>query len=308
MKRMCWILALFVCLGLIFPAVNAADALQDAVCGGGQVLFFKGGGDPQGAYHFGGDARDLEDGGKGVFAPWICLNIPQADVGRSGRSGAGRGIKHAQAEKETGGPEEIPVSISDPLEPINRAFYHFNDKLYFWLLKPVARVYRAAVPETARVCVKNFFYNVGFPVRFVNCVFQGKFQGACHEFTSFMANTTAGFGGLIDVATNNMKINRHEEDLGQTFGFYGMGPGIYINWPVLGPSSLRDTFGGIGDCFLDPFIFASIKYRLSVKSFDTVNRTSLTLGDYEDLKKAALDPYVALRDAYDQNRQSKIAE
>jgi phospholipid-binding lipoprotein MlaA len=255
---------------------------------------------------------DLSPEGMGSpYAPVVCLNIRNEDLGRYDRQGAGGALRIARAEEETMGTDgAAPVSIADPLEPINRAFFYFNDKLYFWLLKPVARGYRAVTPQTLRICVKNFFYNLGFPVRFVNCIFQGKIRGAGNEITRFLANSTAGIGGLFDIATNNMKIKRYEEDLGQTFGTYGLGPGFYINWPILGPSSLRDTFGSVGDVFLDPLNYAvpHTKYRVSVNSYDTINKTSLSLGEYEDFKKAALDPYVALRDAYWQNRKSMISE
>jgi phospholipid-binding lipoprotein MlaA len=89
-----------------------------------------------------------------------------------------------------------------------------------------------------------------------------------------------------------------------------MGPGFYIHWPFLGPSSVRDTFGRAGDGFLDPlnYVFPHSEYDVAAKAFDRVNDASLRIGDYESLKEASLDPYVALREAYFQNRRSKIAE
>jgi phospholipid-binding lipoprotein MlaA len=200
-------------------------------------------------------------------------------------------------------------TIADPIEPVNRAFFYFNDKLYFWLLKPVARGYRFILPQPVRIGVRNFFDNLGFPIRFVNCVLQGKFEGAGREANRFVVNTTAGLLGLIDVAEEKMDINEQDEDFGQTLGFYGLGPGFYINWPILGPSSLTDTVGIVGDIPLDPVSYTGETFiALPVRSLDLVNRTSLTIGEYEDLKRAALDPYVAMRDAYYQFRQNKIKE
>ncbi|MFH1123978.1 MAG: VacJ family lipoprotein, partial [Pseudomonadota bacterium] len=200
-------------------------------------------------------------------------------------------------------------SIADPLEPLNRVFFEFNDKLYFWLLKPVATGYKAVAPEPVRVGIRNVFYNLAFPIRFVNCLLQGKVVEASDEIARFVINSTIGLGGLLDVAGNKCEIKRHEEDLGQTFGSYGMGAAFYIHWPILGPSSVRETLGKVGDAFIDPLHYLDpAKYQLSVKASDAVNETSLTLGDYEALKKAALDPYVAVRDAFYQNRQSKIKE
>jgi len=215
----------------------------------------------------------------------------------------------AKEEEEDFLREEPQASISDPFEPINRFFFGFNDKLYFWLLKPVATGYKAVTPEPVRVGIRNVFYNLAFPIRFVNCMLQGKVEAAGDEIARFVINSTIGMGGLLDVAGNKCEIRRHEEDLGQTFGSSGMGAAFYICWPILGPSSLRDSLGGAGDAFIDPLNYIdSTKYKLAVRAFDAVNETSLRIGDYEALKKAALDPYVAVRDAYHQNRKSKIEE
>jgi len=213
-------------------------------------------------------------------------------------------------EEEEAFLDEKPLpSIADPLEPLNRVFFVFNDKLYFWLLKPVATGYKAVTPEPVRVGIRNVFYNLTFPIRFVNCLLQGKVEGVGDELARFFINSTIGLGGLLDVAGNKCEIRRHEEDLGQTFGSYGMGAAFYIHWPILGPSSVRETLGRVGDAFLDPLNYLDpAKYQLSAKAFDVVNETSLKIGDYESLKKAALDPYVAVRDAFYQNRQSKIKE
>ena len=204
--------------------------------------------------------------------------------------------------------EEPHESIADPLEPVNRIFFHFNDKLYYWILKPAAKGYGAVVPEPARKGIKNFFNNLSFPVRFVSCIFQAKFEGAGIEVDRFLINSTIGLAGFMDPAANKFGMKEYDEDLGQTLGSYGIGNGFYINWPILGPSSARDTLGDIGDAFLDPLNYADMetKYNLAIQGFDKVNSTSLRIGEYEDLKKAALDPYVALRDVYFQLRQSEI--
>jgi phospholipid-binding lipoprotein MlaA len=217
----------------------------------------------------------------------------------------------ASEVEETGGSDAPSGSIDDPLEPVNRAFYTFNDKLYFWFLKPAARGYRAVVPETARVGVRNFFYNLAGPVRMVNCALQGKGEEAGYEFVRLFVNTTLGLGGFLDVAGDEaMQLERYDEDLGQTLGVYGMGPSIYIHWPFLGPSSGRDTLGTVGDGFLNPlnYVVPEGGYNGAIRTYERINETSLTIGDYEDLKRSALDPYVAIRDAYYQHRESSIRE
>jgi phospholipid-binding lipoprotein MlaA len=114
--------------------------------------------------------------------------------------------------------------------------------------------------------------------------------------------------GFMDPAKTALNLERQEEDLGQTLGSYGLGPGFFINWPILGPSSLRGTVGMVGDGFIDPlnYLVEPGIYNVATRGYERVNSTSLTIGEYESLKKAALDPYVSLRDAYYQYRQNKI--
>jgi len=197
--------------------------------------------------------------------------------------------------------------IPDPLEPVNRAFFQFNDKFYFWVLKPVASGYKAVIPEDGRVGLRNFFSNITTPVRLVNCLLQAKFECSGKEALRLIVNTTFGLAGFLDTAKKEFHVEKEETDLGTTFGVWGIGSAFYINWPVLGPSSLRDSVGFVGDLFLDPrtYLFSNPFFYL-VRPVDLVNETSLTLGEYEDLKKAALDPYIALKDAYYQYRQNKI--
>ncbi len=204
--------------------------------------------------------------------------------------------------------EEAKGEIADPLEPFNRAMYHFNDKLYFWVLKPVAQGYQKVVPEAARVGVSNFFANLAFPIRFVNCLLQANFEGAAAELGRFTVNTLWGIGGLLDPASSkDINFSKQDEDFGQTLGAYGLGQGFFINWPLVGPSSPRDTVGLVADGFLTPSNYLSPWYAgAGTWTYDRVNDTSLKIGDYESLKEAAIDPYVAIRDAYVQYRLKKV--
>jgi len=201
------------------------------------------------------------------------------------------------------------VHVADPIEPFNRAMYHFNDKFYFWILKPVAQGYKFLVPTPLRTGVKNFFYNLITPVRMVNCILQGKFYSAGTEFTRFVINSTVGMLGFVDPAQNYPMLKAKEEDLGQTFGNYGIGNGCYIVWPFLGPSTLRDTVGMTGDLFLNPVNYVRpAEAALGITAYEKVNTTSFYIGDYEAIKEASLDPYSAIRDAYIQNRKKKTKE
>jgi phospholipid-binding lipoprotein MlaA len=208
--------------------------------------------------------------------------------------------------------EEHIETIADPLEPINRAFFHFNDKFYFWVLKPAASGYKAVLPEDLRIGVSNFFSNVTTPIRFVNCLLQANFICGGTELFRFMVNSTFGLGGFLDPAKTEFHVEKVDKDFGQTLGVYGMKPILYINWPILGPSTLRETIGFMGDLSFDPRTYLGFYYAIAAYAnaggwvLDKVNETSLAIGEYEDFKKSALDPYVALKDAYYQYRQYKI--
>ncbi len=206
--------------------------------------------------------------------------------------------------------EEIPA-IADPIEPFNRAMYVVNDKLYFYVLKPAAKGYAAVVPEDGRVAVRRFFTNLVAPVRIANSFVQFKFNAAGTELERFVINTTVGVLGFTDPARDRWNIFPVKEDFGQTLGFYGAGPGFYIMWPIIGPSSLRDTVGWVVDLFLDPttYIFAADPWAgTGVKAYERINDTSLEIGTYESIKKQAIDPYVFIRDAYHQHRESLVRE
>ncbi len=215
--------------------------------------------------------------------------------------------------------EETIQTVADPLSGFNRAMFVFNDKLYFWALKPVATGYRAVVPTPVRIGIKNFFYNLLTPVRLVNCLLQGKPTAAGGELGRFAINSTVGLLGFLDPAGEYPELTPPSEDLGQTLGSYSVGNGFYIVWPFFGPSTLRDTVGYVGDWAMNPISFMQlINFDAGELTSDTtnvvasgvrfLNASSFRIGDYETLKKAALDPYEMMRDAYIQNRISKIEE
>jgi len=198
--------------------------------------------------------------------------------------------------------------ISDPLEKFNRAMFTFNDKVYYYVLKPTARGYKAILPEQARISVRRVFTNVAMPIRFTNCMLQGKMKGAGVEVSRFLINSTAGVLGLFDPAKSYCKMYPYDEDFDQTLGYYCVDPGFYIVWPLLGPSSARGTIGTVGDYLVDPLTYLLPEWPdyLGVRIYQVVNQTSLSLGEYEDLTKAAIDPYVAIRNAYFQYRKNKV--
>lgn len=209
---------------------------------------------------------------------------------------------------------DIAAMTPDPLEPWNRFWFAFNDNMYLYLLDPVARGWEYVVPEKPRTWINNFFHNLAAPVRVVNCLLQGKFFKAGVEFSRFVGNTAFGLGGLGDV-TGGLKplrpIPPGEEDFGQTLGMWGFDNGCYLVWPVFGSSSIRDTVGLGVDMWLDPSWYLDSKYwyySIAGKVVQQVNAVSFRLDEYQALRDASLDPYIAFRDAYLRYRAQKVAE
>ncbi len=206
------------------------------------------------------------------------------------------------------GEEDDSQIIPDPLEPLNRLVFTFNDRLYFYFLKPVARGWRV-LPQPVRTSISSFYSNIQTPIRFVNCALQFKLRAAGTEALRFGINSTIGVLGLFDPARRLWGLRKKDEDLGQSLGYYGVGPGFYVVLPFFGPSSLRDGVGLLLDTlYLDP-IYIYIRdfpVRVAVRGVDTVNFLSLDKDTYESIKRDALDPYSFMKNAYAQRRQGKI--
>lgn len=201
--------------------------------------------------------------------------------------------------------EERRSLFSDPLQGFNRVTFVINDRLYFWALKPMAIGFKYLLyPEVIRKSLRKCFINIAFPRRFLNCIFQLKMKGAGVELTRFVVNSTVGIAGLFDPSTRFFHLSPYDEDTGQTFGHYGMGPGCYLVVPIIiGPSTVRDFFGGLFDMVMTPFILLPGSGTVVL-----INDISLGLNPYEDLKKASLDPYIGIRNAYMQHRENVIAK
>ena len=200
------------------------------------------------------------------------------------------------------------VPVNDPLEGWNRAMFTFNDAMLDYVARPLHEGYRAVTPEFMRTGISNFFHNLMFPVRFANNILQGRFLGAGVEMSRFVLNSTAGLGGFIDVAKDKKPIVPvHDEDFGQTLGVWGFGEGIYIVWPVLGPSTARDSMGMAGDYFLNPITYVKPEgLSWGLTAVRTFNDLDSTLDAYDSLKGLAVEPYTAVRDGYIQFRRAQI--
>src|SRR4030043_1932947 len=141
----------------------------------------------------------------------------------------------APAQNETGTEaEEEGPRIHDPLAPVNKVMYHFNDRLYFWVLKPVTQVYSHIIPEDFRIIFSNIYDNLWAPSRMLNNLLQLRLKGAGNELVRFVLNSVVGIGGSGDVARDAFDIKKQEADFGQTLGHYGIEHGIYLILPVFG--------------------------------------------------------------------------
>ena len=198
--------------------------------------------------------------------------------------------------------------IADPLEPWNRVVFVFNDKLYFWVLKPVKNVYAEALPYDIRGCIGNFVNNLASPIVLVNTLLQGRFSDAWTVVSRFGINTVLGVYGFGDPATSEFAMPPPAADFGQTLGSYGAGAGIYFYWPVFGPSNVRDTVGRVADYAANPVNYLGLNSdeALGYSGTAFINRMSIAPDVYEETIKYSLDPYVAIRQAYHEYRNARI--
>lgn len=231
------------------------------------------------------------------------------DGGQEVPNDNGAGITEGESPLPAGGEQPPPATVADPIEPVNRAIFTFNDKAYYWVFKPVAKGYNFVVPQGVRVAVRNFFSNLATPTRVVNNLLQGNFRATGTELLRFTINSTIGIAGFFDPARDGFHLEKKDADFGQTFGKYGLGQGFYLVLPILGPTTLRDGTGFAGDLYLDPVSYVRpVKLAVGIDAYRWENNLSLRLGEYEDLTGSALDPYVAVRDAYAQHRAEKVRE
>lgn len=194
----------------------------------------------------------------------------------------------------------------DPLEPLNRGIYKFNDTVDEAVMKPVAKGYKAVLPNPVRTGVGNFFSNIDDALIAVNNLLQFKFSQAASDVARMIANTTFGIGGLFDVATS-FGLEKHNEDFGQTLGYWGIGDGPFLMLPLLGPSNLRDAVGLAAYYQLDPvWNLSHVPTRNTLGALRVLDHRARLLDAEKVLDEAALDPYTFLRDAYIQQRRSLI--
>lgn len=215
----------------------------------------------------------------------------------------------------TPGAVDLSRAEADPWERSNRRVYAFNKGLDRWVVKPVARVYRTAVPKPGRTAIANVYGNYAEPANFVNAVLQGKFAQAFRTVDRFVLNATLGVGGITDVATD-LGRPREPEDFGQTLARWGVKSGPYMVLPLFGPSTLRDGLMTPVDFVVDPADFTRNAWlrpgwdvRIGVAVGRIVNfRNGLIEAGADQLLAGSLDEYALTRSAYLQRRRLQLSD
>ncbi len=208
--------------------------------------------------------------------------------------------------------EEVPPGMRaenyDPLESVNRKIFAFNDTVDVWILEPAAKGWDFVVPRRVESSIANFFQNLRFPIVTVNDLLQGKLAAAASDVGRFAVNTTAGVAGFFDPATS-LGLEQHDEDFGQTLGWWGVGPGAYLVLPILGPSNLRDTAGIVVDYPLAVTpLFVDWYYTTGARVVEVVNARAMYLEELRNAKSSAFDFYSFVRNAYSQRRAALVTD
>jgi phospholipid-binding lipoprotein MlaA len=238
-----------------------------------------------------------------VFAYGLTEELDTEDAGLFRLK---KGYSLAAVSEGSAGDDDAGV---DPWEPFNETMFSFNRQFDRFLLKPVATAWDFILPNVAQRCLANAFDNIDVVRRLTNNLLQLKFAGAGREVSRFAINSTLGVAGLFDVAKNQLGIEPSNEDTGQTFGVYGVGPGPYLVLPLLPVLTVRDGFGLLADTAMNPLNWVlPIGATLGIYGTDVVNDRSLNLDTFERVEESVIDLYGAVRSAYLERRAAAIRE
>lgn len=193
---------------------------------------------------------------------------------------------------------------ADPLEPLNRSIHRFNDFVDKAAAKPVAKAYDRVMPEPAKIMAGNFISNLDDALVTMNDLLQFKFEQAASDGSRFVINSTFGVLGLLNVAS---RLEKHNEDFGQTLGFWGLGSGPYLVLPFLGPSSVRDGIGLYVDTLASiPTRVEDVCSRNQYYLASFIHRRAALLDQERVLDEAMIDRYEFMRDSYLLYRKSQV--
>ena len=207
-------------------------------------------------------------------------------------------------------------STEECFEKTSRAIFKFNMVIDDAILEPIAKGYNK-LPNPVKKGTSNFTSNIATLLSIPNNLLQGDIKQLGHSLGSFAINTTVGIFGFLDPA-EKIGLKAHKEDVGQTLGTYGIGPGCYFVLPILGPTTVRDSIGMIADTFVDPFAQVTLKEReifsssgnpfdfYSVKATHALDFRADNIKNFESLEKNSLDFYSSIKSVYLQDRENKI--
>ncbi len=214
----------------------------------------------------------------------------------------------AAALSLTAGAPRAAAEDGDPWEGFNRGIFRFNEAADRWLIEPVAKGLDFITPDPVERAIRKFFENSMFPVYFLNDLLQTKPVSAAEDLARFAINSTIGIAGFFDPASH-FGIESGREDFGQTLGYWGVPPGPYLVLPILGPSNPRDTVGLVADSAarVYPF-FVPIWVSTPINAGDLLNQRSLAIDAIAQEREAALDYYVAIRNAYTSYREDQVQD
>lgn len=197
---------------------------------------------------------------------------------------------------------------NDPFESYNRSMFKFNDAVDNAVLKPVATAYKDTLPSFVQTAISNFFGNIGDVWTMVNNLLQGKVEHGLNDMMRVAVNSTMGFGGVLDIASE-AGLQKHKEDFGQTLGKWGVDSGPYFVLPIFGPSTIRDTAAFPVDIYGDPWTYTTpVSVRNTGAVVRIVDKRSQLLGASNLLEDAALDRYIFVRSAYLQSRANDVRD
>lgn len=196
--------------------------------------------------------------------------------------------------------------IKDPIENVNRAIHGFNGFMDKFLFNPISKTYRVVLPKPVRKGIRNVLSNLSEPVTLINSALQGDIDNSGRSLWRFAINSTAGVGGIFDIA-KKAGVNKRKEDFGQTLGKYNVGTGPYIVLPIIGPSNTRDALGLVVDLFSDPFNYVLHEDVVLGRTIVTVLDKKEEFMDFlNGVEETSLDPYATLRSVYTQSRVDEI--
>ena len=210
------------------------------------------------------------------------------------------------------------MEANDPLEPMNRSIFEINRGIDQLILRPIAELYRSALPDMVRNSVRSFVNHLETPNILIHDLLQGETERASDSLARFGINTAAGPLGLRDVAAgdnsgdSNAGVPFHNEDLGQTLAVWGVDPGPYLMLPILGPSNARDAIGSALNFYINPINYVMplerrLGFSLARKAVSGVDNRSRSIESFDEIERGAIDFYATVRSLYRQYRASQIA-